>query len=126
MRIDFEKLDGLVPVIAQDYKTGKVLQLAFMNQEAWEKTLAEKKACYFSRSRNKLWTKGESSGHFQIVKEILVDCDNDSILLKVKQIGKAACHDGYASCFYKKIEKGKETIVEEKVFDPNKVYGEKK
>ncbi len=120
--IDFNKLHGLVPVIAQDYKTNEVLMLAFMNEEAWQITLNEGNACYFSRSRNKLWRKGESSGHVQKVKEIFVDCDNDTILLKVEQIGGAACHDGYTSCFYKKREQGKEKIVGKKVFDPRKVY----
>ncbi len=126
MRIDFEKMGGLVPVIAQDYKTGQVLQLAFMNQEAFEKTLSDRKAWYYSRSRNKLWLKGETSGHFQLVKEILLDCDNDAILLKVEQIS-AACHEGYKTCFFKKIEKnGKEKTIEKKVFDPKKVYPKEK
>lgn len=122
MEPDFEKGKGLVPVIVQDYKTGKVLMLAYMNKEGWEKTLETGKATYYSRSRQKSWTKGESSGNFQKVKEIFVDCDKDTVLLKVEQIGGAACHLGYESCFFRKIE-GKDTkIVEKKVFDPEKVY----
>jgi phosphoribosyl-AMP cyclohydrolase len=126
MRIDFKKLGGLIPVIAQDYRTGQVLQLAFMNRTAFNKTLREKKATYYSRSRDTLWTKGETSGNFQLVKEIYLDCDNDSLLLKIEQLGGAACHDGYESCFYKKIVNGKEKIIGKKVFDPKNVYGEKK
>jgi len=123
--INFDKLDGLVPVIVQDYKTDEVLMVAFMNKEAWEKTLSSGKACYYSRSRNKLWLKGESSGNFQIVKEIYVDCDDDTILLKVDQIGCAACHTGYNSCFYRKINPvTSEAVIikESKIFDPEKVY----
>jgi len=113
------KKSELIPAIAQDYKTGKVLMLAYMNKEAFDLTLKTKKATYFSRSRNKLWKKGESSGNIQEVKEVLIDCDEDTILLKVKQIGKAACHEGYESCFFRDI-KGK--ILDKKVFDPKKVY----
>ena len=102
------KLDsnGLVPVIAQDYYTGEVLMLAYMNEEAYNKTLETEKAHYYSRSRQSLWLKGETSGHFQTVKEVLIDCDNDTILLKVIQEG-VACHTGEASCFYKKLDEDK-------------------
>ena len=110
---------GLIPVITQDYKTGKVLMLAYMNEEAWKKTLATGKVWYYSRSRNKLWMKGESSGNIQEVKEILIDCDEDTLLIKINQVGKAACHEGYGSCFFRDI-KGK--IKDKKVFDPKKVY----
>lgn len=123
MRLDFSKLDGLVPVIAQDYKTNEVLMVAFMNEDAWKKTLKTKKAHYFSRSRNKLWMKGEESGNIQEIKEILVDCDEDTLLLKVNQIGNAACHTGYRSCFYRKVDKDNLIIVSDKLFDPKEKYG---
>ncbi|MGQ9630550.1 MAG: phosphoribosyl-AMP cyclohydrolase [bacterium] len=123
MEIDFQKEDGLIPAIAQDFATGEVLMLAYMNREAWEKTLETGRAHYWSRSRNSLWLKGESSGNIQIVKEIFIDCDNDAILLKVEQVGGAACHTGYRSCFYRKVEGGETKIVGEKIFDPKEVYG---
>ncbi len=125
--LDFTKLDGLITAVAQDYQTNEVLMLAFMNPEAWEETVKTGRVCYFSRSRNRLWRKGEESGNVQIVKEILIDCDRDAVVLKVEQIGGAACHVGYNSCFYTKIESdGREKIIKaEKVFDPDKVYGKK-
>src|SRR5947207_12407894 len=101
--VDFEKAGGLVPAIAQDAETGEVLMLAWMNREAYEETLRTKRACYFSRSRNKLWRKGEESGHIQEVKEVLIDCDADTILLKAHQVGCAACHEGSKSCFFRRI-----------------------
>ncbi|MDY0132269.1 MAG: phosphoribosyl-AMP cyclohydrolase [Desulforegulaceae bacterium] len=120
--IDFDKEGGLVPVIAQDQENGEVLMLAYMNKEAFEKTLETKKATYFSRSRNKLWVKGETSGHTQLVSDIRLDCDNDTILLIVEQKGGAACHKGYSSCFHTSVNSGKPVIMAEKVFDPEKVY----
>lgn len=126
MKIDFDKQGGLVPVIAQEYETGEVLMLAFMNREAWDLTLKTGIVHYWSRSRNKLWKKGESSGNVQEVKEIRVDCDNDTILVKVEQIGRAACHDGYRSCFYRVVRDGEFVVDGEKVFNPDEVYGEKK
>ena len=96
--------------------------LAFMNEEAWNMTLSTGKATYFSRSRQKLWVKGESSGHVQLVREIRIDCDNDTVLLKVKQIGEAACHKGYKSCFFRKVENNEAVITDEIVFDPKEVY----
>ena len=120
--IDFEKTGGLVPAIVQDDTTGEVLMLAFMNREALENTLKTGKATYFSRSRNTIWIKGETSGHEQIVKEIRTDCDDDTILLKVEQKGGAACHTGYRSCFHKIIEKDRIKIDGEPVFDPEEVY----
>ncbi len=99
IQLDFKKSGGLIPAIVQDALTGQVLMLAYMNQAAFEKTLETKKATYYSRSRNQLWTKGESSGHVQHVKEIRVDCDLDSVVLKVEQAGQGACHKGYRSCF---------------------------
>jgi phosphoribosyl-AMP cyclohydrolase len=122
VKIDFEKNNGLVPVIVQDNETKDVLMLAYMNREAWLKTLETGKATYWSRSRNELWVKGETSGHIQIVKEILVDCDSDTILLKVHQIGGAACHTGYKSCFYRKVTNGKTEILGGPVFKPEDVY----
>ncbi|MFO8112773.1 MAG: phosphoribosyl-AMP cyclohydrolase [Desulfosalsimonadaceae bacterium] len=122
VKLDFEKTGGLLPAIVADHKTGDVLMLAYMNQAAWENTLNTGKATYYSRSRDKLWIKGETSGHTQQVREIRIDCDRDTILLKVDQIGGAACHKGYRSCFYTKVEGGSETIVEEKLFNPEEVY----
>ena len=122
IKLDFTKFDGLLPVIAQDDATGDVLMLAFMNEEAWNMTLSTGKATYFSRSRQKLWVKGESSGHVQLVREIRIDCDNDTVLLKVKQIGEAACHKGYKSCFFRKVENNEAVITDEIVFDPKEVY----
>jgi phosphoribosyl-AMP cyclohydrolase len=122
MQIDFAKAGGLVPVIAQDAETGAVLMLAWMNQEAWEETLRTRRAVYFSRSRQKLWRKGEESGNVQEVREVFVDCDEDTILLKVHQIGGAACHEGYQSCFFRKLENGQVTVIGERLFDPKQVY----
>ncbi len=117
-RPDFAKAGGLVPAIAQDAATGEVLMLAYMNEEALELTRKTGKAHYWSRSRNKLWLKGESSGHYQIVKDIRIDCDEDAVLLLVEQEG-GACHTGYRSCFYRTLD-GK--VVGEKVFEPEDVY----
>ncbi|GBD36749.1 Phosphoribosyl-AMP cyclohydrolase [bacterium HR36] len=120
--IDFEKQGGLVPAIAQDAETGEVLMLAWMNREAWEETLRTGRACYYSRSRQKLWRKGEESGHWQEVVSIHLDCDGDTILLRVRQIGGAACHEGYRSCFYRRYTNGAWHIEGERVFDPKQVY----
>jgi len=116
--------NGLIPVITQDYKTNEVLMLAYMNEEAFNKSLETGKVHYFSRSRNKLWLKGESSGHFQNIKSIKPDCDNDALLIKVEQI-EAACHTGHYSCFYREIEKDAVKETSEKVFDEKTVYGDK-
>jgi phosphoribosyl-AMP cyclohydrolase len=120
---DFSKADGLIPAIAQDAATGEVLMLAYMNRESYEETLRTGRAVYFSRSRGKLWRKGEESGHVQEVKSVFVDCDADTILLKVEQIGGAACHAGYRSCFYRQVTPEGLVVVGELVFDPEKVYG---
>ncbi len=120
--LDFKKGKGLIPAIAQDCQTGEVLMLAYMNQASFNETLASGKATYFSRSRQSLWKKGETSGHVQHVKEIRVDCDHDTILLKVEQVGNAACHKGYKSCFFKRIENNELKIVEKRIFDPDMVY----
>jgi phosphoribosyl-AMP cyclohydrolase len=121
--LGFEKQGGLVPAIAQDYETGKVLMLAYMNKEAWALTLSTGIVHYWSRSRGKIWKKGETSGNIQEVREIRVDCDNDSVLIKVKQVGGAACHDGYQSCFYRKLEMGTLEVDEKKIFEPGNIYG---
>ena len=123
IKLNFEKTSGLIPAIVQDYKTNDVLMLAYMNQEAWEATLSSGNATYYSRSRQKLWVKGETSGHLQRVKEIRIDCDDDTVLLKIEQIGEAACHTGHRSCFHKKIEDGSVKILGEPVFDPKEIYG---
>ena len=120
--IDFEKSGGFVPVVVQDYGNGEVLMVAYMNREAWEKTNETGKACYWSRSRNQLWMKGETSGHYQIVREIFIDCDGDALLLKVEQRGGGACHTGYRSCFHRVVHQGKVKVVGQKVFDPREVY----
>ena len=121
--IDFGKTGGLVPAIVQDWKTGEVLMIAYMNPESWAKTQETGKACFWSRSRKKLWVKGETSGHVQVVKEAYLDCDNDALLLKVEQLGGAACHTGYRSCFYRRIVEDRVETMGDKVFDPQEVYG---
>ena len=120
--LDFKKSGGLVPAIVQDDETGRVLMLAYMNEEAWEKTLASGKAHYWSRSRQKLWLKGGTSGHIQEVCAIYVDCDLDTVLLRVRQVGGAACHEGYESCFYRKVEGDELIPTGARVFDPKEVY----
>jgi phosphoribosyl-AMP cyclohydrolase len=120
--IDFDKAGGLVPAIAQDAVTGQVLMLAWMNREAFEETIRTGRVCYYSRSRGKLWRKGEESGNVQEVREVFIDCDADTILLKVHQIGGAACHEGYASCFFRKLENGEVRTIGERLFDPKQVY----
>ncbi len=122
---DFKKQNGLIPAIIQEEKSGRVLMLGYMNEEAYQKTLQTGKVHYYSRSRNKLWMKGEESQHIQHVKEIYLDCDEDTLLIKVEQAGKAACHTGYESCFYRKYNPESndyEIIPEKKIFDPEKVY----
>ena len=120
---DFSKSE-LIPVIAQDDATGDVLMLAYMNREAWEETQRTGRVCYFSRSRNKLWRKGEESGNVQEVRAIFYDCDADTLLVRVNQIGGAACHEGYRSCFFRKIDPatGRVDVVGERIFDPQTVY----
>ncbi|MCK5656141.1 MAG: phosphoribosyl-AMP cyclohydrolase [Candidatus Aureabacteria bacterium] len=118
--VKFDK-NGLVPAIIQDFKTLEVLMVAYMNKESLETTLKTGKACFWSRSRQKLWIKGETSGHIQKVKEIFVDCDNDTLLIKAEQIG-GACHTGYRTCFYRKLDKDDFIVVGKKFFDPGKIY----
>jgi phosphoribosyl-AMP cyclohydrolase len=122
IKLNFAKCDGLIPTIVQDFDTGEVLMLGFMNEAAWQETLKTGRATFWSRTRQELWVKGMTSGHVQLVKEIRVDCDDDTVLLKVEQVGGAACHTGYRSCFFKKVEEGAVLVVGEKVFDPEEVY----
>ena len=122
LKLDFNKTGGLVPAIVQDFQTGEILMLAYMNPEAFNATLSTGKATYYSRSRQTLWVKGETSGNTQLIKEIRIDCDDDTVLLKVEQLGVAACHTGHRSCFYKKIEDGSIRIMGEPIFDPREVY----
>jgi len=126
IQLDFDKSDqGLLPAIVQDCESGDVLMLAYINKESWLKSLTTGKAHFWSRSRNKLWLKGESSGHVQLIREILVDCDQDTVGFKVEQLGGAACHKGYRSCFFRVIEGDEMKIIGEKIFDPEEVYGKK-
>ena len=125
MAVDFEKAGGLVPAIAQDADSGEVLMMAWMNREAYEETLRTGRVCYFSRSRNRLWRKGEESGNVQEVRGIYIDCDADTILLKVDQIGGAACHEGYSSCFFRQVTPAGLKVIGERVFDPKEVYKKK-
>lgn len=120
--INFEKADGLVPVVTQDDGTGEVLMMAYMNHEAFLETLRTGQACYFSRSRNRLWRKGEESGNVQEVRAVYVDCDADALLLRVKQVGGAACHEGYPSCFYRRVTEDELQVVGSRLFDPRDVY----
>ncbi len=119
---DFNKGNGLITAIAQDIHSNEVIMLAFMNKEAFEKTLETGEAYYFSRSRNKLWHKGESSGHIQKVHAIRLDCDGDAVLLKVEQLGNIACHEGYHSCFFREWKNGKVSYCFEQLKDPNLIY----
>jgi phosphoribosyl-AMP cyclohydrolase len=121
LEIDFAKGNGLVPVVTQDADSGEVLMVAYMDAEAWQETLRTGRVCYFSRSRG-LWRKGEESGNFQEVREIRVDCDRDTILLKVHQHGGAACHEGYRSCFFRRRDDGDWNVTGSRVFDPAQVY----
>jgi phosphoribosyl-AMP cyclohydrolase len=122
IELNFNKSDGLVPAIVQDAETKDVLMLAYMNKASWEATVQTGKATFWSRSRQKLWLKGESSGHVQMIKNVYIDCDEDTILLQVEQLGGAACHTGHRSCFYRRLEGGDFVVVGEKIFDPKDVY----
>jgi phosphoribosyl-AMP cyclohydrolase len=119
----FDKLDGLIPAVVQDHLSGEVLMVGFMNPEAWETTLRTGKATFYSRTRRTLWTKGLTSGNVQLVKEIRIDCDDDTVVLKVEQVGGAACHTGHRSCFFKRLNAdGHIEVVGQPVFDPKEVY----
>ena len=119
---DFEKRGGVVTVVTQDADTGEILMVAYMDREAWQKTLSSGQAHYYSTSRKKLWLKGETSGNVQDVTEIRVDCDEDAVLLKVHQRGGAACHEGYKSCFFRTADNSGWHVVAERVVDPDKLY----
>jgi phosphoribosyl-AMP cyclohydrolase len=118
----FSGPDGLITAVAQDATTGDVLMVAHMNREAWDETLTSGRAVYFSRTRKRLWRKGEESGNVQHVRAIYIDCDADTVLLKVEQVGGAACHKGYPTCFFRQVTSVGAKIVAERVFDPNAVY----
>jgi phosphoribosyl-AMP cyclohydrolase len=122
-QLDFSKdPNGLIPAIAQDWQTGEVLMLAYINELSWNETLKTGKGTYWSRSRQELWCKGDTSGNVQIIKDILIDCDQDTVIFKIDQIGDAACHKGYRSCFFRSIKEDGCKIVSEKVFNPEDVY----
>ncbi len=122
----FNSPTDLITAVVQDFATGQVLMVAHMNREAWDETLRTGKAVYYSRSRGRLWRKGEESGNTQIVREIFVDCDGDAVLLKVEQLGGAACHEGYASCFFRQVTPEGLKTLGERVFDPATVYKQDK
>lgn len=122
VELDFEKSGGLIPAIAQDYQSNEILMLAYISPESWAETLKSGYATYFSRSRGKLWKKGESSGHLQKIHAVLVDCDQDTVIFKVEQLGPGACHTGHRSCFYRMVDGEVLREVGETVFDAEKVY----
>ena len=125
MNLDFQKSDGLITAVVQDHATGRVLMVGYMNPEAFRKTVETGFATFYSRSRRKLWLKGESSGHRLAVKEISVDCDGDALLVKVEALGPGVCHEGYPSCFFRRLENGEWKVAEERTYDPQAVYGGK-
>ena len=122
MELDFSKLEGLVAAVVQDAATGRVLMVGYMNRAAFEKTVATGHVTFYSRSRNKLWTKGETSGHHLLVREIATDCDQDAVLIQAEALGPGVCHNGYQSCFYRKLDQGEWREREERTFDPAAVY----
>jgi phosphoribosyl-AMP cyclohydrolase len=123
---DFHKQDGLITAVVQDTDTHRVLMVGYMNREAFDKTLATGHVTFFSRSRQRLWIKGESSGHFLALKSIATDCDGDALLVQAKPIGPGVCHNGYESCFYRTWQSGKWIETEQKVYDPDQIYGAKR
>ena len=122
MDLDFDKTGGMIPAIAQDYKTGRVLMVGFMNKEAFEKTVETGFTTFYSRSRNKLWMKGESSGHRLVVKSIQTDCDKDCVLVQVEALGPGVCHEGYQSCFFRTLKDGQWQVTEAQTYNPKEVY----
>ena len=125
MKLDFEKAGGLVTAVIQDHASGRVLMVGYMNEEAFRRTVETGFATFYSRSRRKLWLKGETSGHRLVVKEIFTDCDWDSVLVKVEAIGPGVCHEGYRSCFFRRLEDGEWRVAEDRAYDPQAVYGGK-
>jgi phosphoribosyl-AMP cyclohydrolase len=123
MDLDFDKLGGLVPAVIQDHATGRVLMVGFMNREAFLRTVESGYATFYSRSRQKLWMKGETSGHRLVVKEIATDCDQDALLIRVEALGPGVCHNGYRSCFYRSYQQGEWVVSESRSYDPENVYG---
>src|SRR2546427_6024515 len=123
MDLDFQKMGGLVTAVIQDHASGRVLMVGFMNEEAFRRTVETGYATFFSRSRNKLWLKGETSGHRLVVKEISTDCDRDALLIKVEALGPGVCHEGYRSCFFRNLENGAWQVKDKQAYDPNAVYG---
>jgi phosphoribosyl-AMP cyclohydrolase len=125
MNLDFQKSDGLITAVIQDHASGRVLMVGYMNEEAFRKTVETGFATFYSRSRKKLWLKGESSGHRLLVKEIATDCDQDAVLVKVEALGPGVCHEGYQSCFFRRLEAGEWKVVDVRSYDPDAVYGGK-
>jgi phosphoribosyl-AMP cyclohydrolase len=123
MDLDFSKLNGLLTAVIQDHQTGRVLMVGFMNEESFRKTVESGFVTFFSRSRNKLWMKGETSGHRLVVKEISTDCDRDALLIKVEALGPGVCHEGYESCFFRRLDNGQWKESEARAYDPAGVYG---
>ena len=123
MNLNFEKSDGLVTAVIQDYASGRVLMVGYMNEKAFRKTVESGFATFWSRSRQKIWLKGESSGHRLLVKEISTDCDSDALLVKVEAQGPGVCHKGYASCFFRRLDGDHWTVSESQTYDPHAVYG---
>jgi phosphoribosyl-AMP cyclohydrolase len=126
MTLDFQKDGGLLPAVVQDHATGRVLMVGYMNEEAFRKTVETGSVTFYSRSRRKLWMKGETSGHRLVVKDISTDCDKDAVLVKVEALGPGVCHEGYQSCFFRTLSGGEWKVGEERAYDPAAVYGDKK
>ncbi len=122
LQLDFEKTGGLIPAVIQDVEDGRILMVGFMNELAFEKTVETGKVTFWSRTRNALWTKGVSSGHYLVVKEIQTDCDADTLVIKAESLGPGVCHNGYRSCFYRRLENGQWATFEEQTYDPKAVY----
>ena len=123
MQLDFSKCDGMVPAIVQDHQDGRVLMLGFMDQAAFDKTVSTGRVTFFSRTRNKLWTKGETSGHYLLLKRLEVDCDLDTVLVHAEAAGPGVCHAGYRSCFYRTLDAGDWKVTDEQTYDPAQVFG---
>ena len=121
--LNFDKQNGLIAAVVQDADSKRVLMIGYMNREAFDKTLATQHVTFFSRSRQKLWTKGESSGHYLLLKSIATDCDGDALLIQAEPLGPGVCHDGYESCFYRTFQNGNWVQSEARAYDPEAVYG---